>query len=637
MPMFRQLLLTIILTSILALVGSVVTSTLSARCYLVEQLRVKNQDNASALALSLSQISDDPIKLELAVAAQFDSGNYRLVRFTNAFDKVIVEKTSSEQVQNVPHWFIAILPMTIPAGNAKVSNGWTQLGNVTLESHSTYAYHSLWSSAVQMTLTMSIAALMASYLGALILRRIKVPLDQVMNQAQAISEKRFLVIAEPKVPELKMLAKAMNLTVNRLREIFEEEAKRLELARREANYDSLTGLPNRHFFMTQLREALHTEETAFGTCLILRVADLAGVNKREGRVVADKIIKQVAEKVNKYADGLQEGQIARLNGSDFALLIPADNALEIARQLMAEVVQEISEYYNGGFCASIGMAGYHKDIALGALMSKIDLALAAAEADSNNSVRLADHEVALDTPATLEGWAELIRGAIQFSRTYLLSYPVADFAGGILHREGPLRIRESDQAEWIPAGKFLSVAERLGLNATLDLTAVELGLARIAEDKKLPGYAINLSAISLHTSTFIPALSKLIRAHPKEAKKLWLELPEAGVYKYFEEFKVLCASLHGQGVKLGVEHFARNFDQINLLHDLGVNYVKVDASFIRDLDKNAANQSFLKGLSGIAHGIGMLVIAEGVLTEAEMLALKDAGFDGATGPAIKEV
>jgi LapD/MoxY periplasmic domain len=80
MSMYRQLLSVIILTSLLALMGSLFASTLSTRAYLVEQLRVKNQDNASALALSLSQTVDDLVQVDLVISAQFDSGNYRLVR-----------------------------------------------------------------------------------------------------------------------------------------------------------------------------------------------------------------------------------------------------------------------------------------------------------------------------------------------------------------------------------------------------------------------------------------------------------------------------------------------------------------------------------------------------------------------------
>jgi EAL domain-containing protein (putative c-di-GMP-specific phosphodiesterase class I) len=86
---------------------------------------------------------------------------------------------------------------------------------------------------------------------------------------------------------------------------------------------------------------------------------------------------------------------------------------------------------------------------------------------------------------------------------------------------------------------------------------------------------------------------------------------------------------------VGVEHFGRQFSQIGQLHDLGLDYIKVDASFVRGLDANPGNQMFLKGLSSIAHNIGIQAIGEGVTTAAEFAALGEVGFDGATGPAVK--
>jgi diguanylate cyclase (GGDEF)-like protein len=635
--MYRQLLVTILLTSLLALLASVVVSAVSTRTYLVEQLRVKNQDNASALALSLSQISEDKVKVELAVAAQFDSGNYKLVSYLDPHGNKIIEKQSDDLASGVPAWFVKLLPIDVPSGNAKVSKGWSQLGTVILESHRAYAYRSLWKSAIQMSISMTIAALISVLLGAMILRRIKKPLDSVVKQAEAISQKQFISIPEPRVPELQSLARAMNLTVQRLKQIFEDEAKRLEQVRRQANYDSVTDLPNRGFFMTQLKEALHTEETAFGSFLMLRVADLNGVNKRNGRQAADNMIKSIANVLKKYSDNMDNSQLARLNGSDFAILIPADNALEVANKMLAEIVAAIQQYYDTTHYISAGMAEYHKGIAMPELLSRVDMALINSEAESKNSIIVAEKDQSIKTPNNLEDWSKLIKDAIQFARIYLLSFPVGDLKGGILHREGPLRIRESDNSEWIPAGKFLPVAERLGLNSVLDLAAVKIGLEKISQDKSLIGFAINLSATSLKDSSFIPSLLELLQANKSNAKKLWLELPETGVYKHFSEFKLLCNSLKGTGVKIGIEHFGQNFEQVSLLHDLGVNYLKVDASFIRGIESNPGNQSFLKGLTSIAHSIGVLVIAEGVLTEQEVEMLRNLDFDGATGPAVKEI
>ena len=636
MSLYKQLMLAIIVSSILALIGSIATSTLSTRAYLIEQLRVKNQDNASALAVSLSQTADDAIKAELAIAAQFDSGNYKLIQFKDPYDKILLEKTASDAIQGIPHWFMSILPIEVPPGYAKISKGWSQLGSLTLESHSSYAYRSLWASSVRMSLIMAFTAILGCILGMLILRRIKGPLDRVVEQAKAITEKRFVTIPLPRVPELKQLAIAMNLTVKRLKAIFAEEAERLEQVRREANFDQVTGLPNRNSFMTQLREALHTEETAFGTCLIFRLSQLAEINKKHGRIVTDNVIKSIGKIIEKYSKKMRSSLAGRLNGSDFALLLSVSQPKKIGENLMKEILKATKKYTDRGDVGSMGITQYQKGVTLADLMNQLDLALAAAESQGKNAVVMTDVEENPVFPKTLVAWATLIKQALKEKWMYLLSFPVGDFSGRIIHREGPLRILTAKNGEWIPAGKFFPIAERLHLNDALDLAAVELGLQQIRIQKKSPGFAINISNESIRVKTFIPALKKLLSSYPSESKKLWLEVPEFGAFSFYSEFRGLCLSLKGTGIKLGIEHFGRRFDQINLLYDLGVDYLKVDASFIRDVDSNPGNQSFLKGLVGMAHSIGMIVIAEGVLTDKEFNLLKKIGFDGATGPAVKE-
>ena len=633
MSMTRQLLLVIILSSILALISSVVASTLSTRAYLEQQLKIKNQDNASALALSLSQSVKNPIQAKLVITAQFDNGNYKLLRFTDPLGKIILEKTSPDLAINTPTWFFSLFRINVPQGYAQVSSGWVQLGAVTVESHSSYAYQSLWNNALRMTLSMMVALFISCYLGFLILARIKRPLDQVVAQALAISEKRFITISEPNVPEIKQLASTMNLMVKRLKANFDEEAERVESLRRAANYDKLTGLINRNAFIAQLEGALNTEESS--ACLILRISNLTDINKQYGRLVADDIILRVAQQVQRYSEEMQDSLCGRLNGSDFALVLPDEDSLNVANALITDITDQIGRYFVNGGCTSVGIAKFNQAGTLSTLMSKIDMALAYAEAAGDNLAFLADSTDDVTTPNTINDWSDTIKSAINFGYTDLLYFPVTYFDGKILHREGPLRIKKNEESEWIPAGKFLPVAERLGLTDSLDLAAVALALKGLAKDKLLPGYAINLCATSLKVNTFIPALKKLIQTHALDSKRLCLELSEYGVFKHYEEFKALNLMLQGSGVQLGIKHFGRKFEQVSMLHALGVNYIKVDASFIRGIENNLGNQTFLKGLISLARGIGLLVIAEGVLTKAECDALQSLTFDGATGPGIK--
>jgi EAL domain-containing protein (putative c-di-GMP-specific phosphodiesterase class I) len=193
-----------------------------------------------------------------------------------------------------------------------------------------------------------------------------------------------------------------------------------------------------------------------------------------------------------------------------------------------------------------------------------------------------------------------------------------------------------EKGEWLPAGRFLPIAERLKLTPALDLAAVTLGLQELKSQPLLAGLAINLSASSVEDADFRKKLLALLNAQKSTAGRLWLEIAENGALKHLPMFRELCHGLKVAGCRIGLEHFGHQFSQIGLLHDLGLDYLKVDSSFIRGLDSNPGNAAFLKGLSGIAHNIGLQVLAEGVATQAEWAALKDAGFDGATGPAIRE-
>jgi EAL domain-containing protein (putative c-di-GMP-specific phosphodiesterase class I) len=204
-----------------------------------------------------------------------------------------------------------------------------------------------------------------------------------------------------------------------------------------------------------------------------------------------------------------------------------------------------------------------------------------------------------------------------------------------LHQECPLRLKFDEDGEWQPAGRFLPIAERLKLTAQLDLAAITLGLVELAAQPELPGLAINLSASSLQDAGFRQQLGEMLKKQRNASTRLWLEVAESGAFKHFDAFRAFCQELRNTGCRLGLEHFGRQFSQIGQLHDLGLDYLKVDASFIRNLESNPGNQAFLRGLSSISHNIGLQVIAEGVMSEAELAALSEVGFDGATGPAIK--
>jgi hypothetical protein len=187
MSMYRQLWLAIIISTLLAVGGSMLASLITARAYLEQQLAIKNSDNAVALALSLSQQKADATVIELAVAALFDSGHYESIRVLDPHGKVISERTIATEDLGAPTWFVRRLPIAAAPGHARISSGWKQVGTVTLVSHTRFAYRALWQSMLEMLGALAVSGIVGGYLGSLILRRLRLPLNAVIDQARAIA------------------------------------------------------------------------------------------------------------------------------------------------------------------------------------------------------------------------------------------------------------------------------------------------------------------------------------------------------------------------------------------------------------------------------------------------------------------
>lgn len=635
MSMYRQLLLAILASTLLALLGSLLASTLSARTYLTEQLSLKNADNASALALSLSQQQPDEVTIELAVSSLFDSGHYEAIRVFDPHGKVMAERVDTAEAHEAPAWFEHLLPINAQPGVAQISDGWKQFGRIELVSHSRFAYRALWHSVLEMIAALMVAGVLAGLLGHRVLQRLRRPLLRVIHQAQAITERRFVSINEPDVPELKQLASAMNATVARLKTMFDDEAARLEAVRQEANCDPLTGLANRTYFMARLRDALMREDARDGQLIIARIMNLADINQRLGREATDQLLQTAGTTLRDATQQWPLSLTARLNGADFAVLVPGSSPSEPLAQELLNLLLNLGRSHGveQNFVC-MGVAAYTARMEPGTLLGLTDTALASAEAAGGDTLRTSINDDADQQPRNAQEWEQTITEALSQGWVKLIAFPLTNFTGQRIHDECPLRLMFDAQGEWQPAGRFMPVAERLRLTPRIDLAAIELGLRSLAEQAALPGLAINLSSNSIIDTRFRTDLAQMLK-NATAARRLWLEVPEAGAFDQIEAFRTLCVELKRAGCKVGIEHFGRQLSRIGQLQELGLDYVKVDSSFVRGIDNHAGNQTFLKGLAGIAHSMGIQVYAEGVTSADEMAMLQTLGFDGATGPAVK--
>ena len=139
----QELWIAILLLIIIGFVSSLLISTNSAKEYFTTELRMKNIDNANSLALMLSQMSKDPVEIELLVSASFDTGYYHRIELRDPHGKTIIKRLyTGELTLNAPSWFRHFYKLEVAPGVAQVSDGWQQFGTLYVESHSQYTQDS---------------------------------------------------------------------------------------------------------------------------------------------------------------------------------------------------------------------------------------------------------------------------------------------------------------------------------------------------------------------------------------------------------------------------------------------------------------------------------------------------------------
>ncbi|TSE24336.1 RNase E specificity factor CsrD [Tepidimonas sediminis] len=637
MSLVKQLWLAVLVVMAVAFGGSLVLSVLSARHYLQQQLQVKNFDNATALALALTQLDKDPVTIELQVSAQFDVGHYKFIRVSRPTGEVLAERVYEGRLEGAPQWFADLIPIRTQPGTAVVQDGWRQFATVTLASHDQYAYQSLWQATQQLLAWFAVGALVVGTLGTLALRLILRPLHDVVDQAQAIAERRFVTVEEPRTPELRAVTRAMNDMVRRLKAMFAEEAARLESLRERVNHDPVTGVANREHFLAQLRDILQGEEWGSrGSLVVVRLAYLNELNARLGRQRADELLQSLAHTLTACGDGPPGQRVGRLKGGEFALVCPSlAQPAEAARRVHERLMHDWAPRWLPDVPDLFHLAAvdYARGEPVGEVLARADQALAQAQARGPNGWHAVEDAAAPGLTLPAERWRTLLTEAVSGGRLSLAFYPVVkNDPKRPLHEEGVIRLQVDAGGRLLTAGDFMPMAANLNLTAPLDLGVVRLAIEHL---RQVQGdVAVNLSAETIADFGFRNQLVQLLQQYPDLCRRLLFEVPEYGVYRQFDAFRDLVRSLKALGCRVGIEHFGQRFAGSDQLASLGLDYIKVHPSYVRGIRDNPGNQEFLRGLCSMAHALGITVIALGVESRDDLPLLAQLGFDGATGPGI---
>lgn len=624
MSLLRQLLLSVTVVILAILIGTLVFSVGSARQYLDTQLQAQSDSTATSLALTLSQASNqDPAIRELLISALFDSGQFSLVELLNPAGQVIVRREASTGEAagvSAPGWFSELLPLEPHDAQRQVSDGWRQVGVVHLRANDGYARDVLWTSTLRVVLLTFTAGILWALCVLGLMRWLRRALhDEVMERVRALAEDRAPTPLQHRaMAELREVTHVIFDAHEQVRATTAERQARIESLELELNQDAVTGLANRKYFINELRRALeHSDEgvSAGGHVMLFRQRDLQLINQTMTRPIADQWLSNVGAMVTAVLQA-QVGSgawLARLNGSDFAFMLPlmpgpqAGRVAQAVRQILHGQRLNLSGNH---FCRwAMALTDFEHAEDLGLVLGRLDEALMRAESSGQEDVEYRP----IDAPhggiqATSElGWRSLLRTALD-SGGLELSVTRSD-ALGAERSEASLMLREPDAPELLSGYLFMPPATRLGLSGECDLRAVALGLRWL---HRYPGeLVIRVSRASLLQDDFLGRIADMLRADTDASTSLLLELDAFSVVADRELMVKLGDCLKQFGVRLGLRRFAEQPEALLHLHSLPIDYVKVSGQVFISQADNPGVRNLLKAIQETARELGVQVIMEG--------------------------
>lgn len=426
-----------------------------------------------------------------------------------------------------------------------------------------------------------------------------------------------------------------------IREPKEAERRILELA----FYDPLTGLPNRRLLLDRLSHAqVHSaRDHQFGALLLLDLDDFKTLNDTRGHDVGDQLLIEVARRLG---DTLREtDSAARLGGDEFVILLEglskdqttaATKAEAIAEKIRSAVSRPFSLNDSAHYTTpSIGVTLFqgHGDTS-DTLLRQADLALYQAKDAGRNAIRFYSPRM----QALVDGRAKIeagLRKAVANEEFVLHYQPLIDRKGNLVGAEALLRWQQSDQSLIAP-NIFIPVAEESGLIVPIGFWVLRSVCDLLVTLEKNPAaqslrLSINISARQFHHADFVDEVKFALQQSGARPERLIFELTESLLLKNIDLAIQTMKTLKEIGIGFAIDDFGVGYSSLAYLKRLPLDLIKIDQSFVRDIVDSADDRAIVQAIVSLGHSLGLLVVAEGVETEAQEAFLASNNCDAFQG------
>lgn len=428
------------------------------------------------------------------------------------------------------------------------------------------------------------------------------------------------------------------------RKLAEERIYRL------AFFDTLTGLPNRTYFLQHLARMFEMARRKSSRVAILYI-DLdhfKRINDNLGHSYGDGVLKAIGKRlascVRKHpassAAGSPNFGIARLGGDEFACAlddVEDDSVLNSVAERIRSRLSEPVTYRGHEFVVtpSIGIALYPQDGEdVGDLLKHADVAMYQAKGAGRDSVRFYSNTMSLRSMRRLELEGKL-RRAIEIGALELHYQPKCDLQTGRIVGVEALTRWKDEQGQYIPPAHFIPVAEESGLIIALGEWVLRKACAQVRDWQRTLGadieIAVNISSQQFYQSDLKNTVMKAIFEASIRPNLLQLELTESLLMRDVKNTIDTLRYLKDSGISLAIDDFGTGYSSLSYLKRFPLDFLKIDRSFVADLEDSDDSAAICAAIIAMAHRLGLAVVAEGIETKAQLEFLRSQGCEQGQG------